>query len=258
MPDAAAPNLQSGPAGHHRLSVRGRLGSLQVGVDANFDAPWTVLFGPSGCGKSTLLRAVAGLTTGLRVAVYRKAGADRWTALQDGDRSTPPEDRQLAYAPQQAALFPHLTVLENVAFASSIRGGTTSSRAMAADALALFDLRALARRLPRELSGGERQRVSLARALAVPDARLVLLDEPFAGLDRALRDTFLPPMQELLLTRHTPVISVTHDVDEVFLLGADVVRLRDGQVIAQGSPNNVLAEEAARMRRALQPDTDAS
>ena len=241
---------------HHRLSVRGRVGALDLHFQASFTAPWTVLFGPSGCGKSTLLRAIAGLTQGLQVE-FARAAARTWTTLEEHRHSMAPEKRQLAYAPQQAVLFPHLTVQENVAFGAGVRKATPATTAGVSEAVALFELEPFANRLPKELSGGERQRVSLARALAVPGVRLALLDEPFAGVDRALRDELLPRIVQWFAARQVPVISVTHDVDEVFLLQAEAIRLRDGRILAQGTPETVLADEAARVLRALPPGITA-
>ena len=252
-PAASASNIAGHSSAHHRLAVRGRLGGLGIDVRAELTQPWTVLFGPSGCGKSTILRAIAGLTTGLTVDLARRSPEGNWTLLDDSRHSLPPERRALAYAPQQALLFPHLTTRQNIAFGAAVRPATQIHSDLQQEAIALFGLDALASRRPHELSGGERQRVSLARALAVPDAKLMLLDEPFAGVDRALRDDLLPRLQAWLAQRRIPVLSVTHDVDEVFVLGAEVIRLREGQVLAQGTPRSVLAEEAARVLRALNP-----
>ncbi len=236
---------------HHQLAVHGRIGTLELNFEADFTAPWTVLFGPSGCGKSTLLRALCGLTAGLQVFFTRTQTNAALAYLQGNGRSIPTEKRELASAPQQAVLFPHLTVRENVAFGEAVRPKREASPNLVEEAMALFDLKRFASRKPRELSGGERQRVSLARALAVPGARLALLDEPFAGVDRALRDELLPRVRQWYADRAIPVLSVTHDVDEVFLLRAEVVRLRDGRAVAQGPPQATLADEAARVLRAL-------
>ena len=248
---------------HHRLSVEGRAGAVSFAFAASFNAPWTVLFGPSGSGKSTLLRALCGLTgdlpNHLRIRLTRRPSPDDlWEELDGPHHTTPPEGRQLGYAPQQAALFPHLSVFENVAFASRVRRKARQrshtdepAHALADEALALLELESYAQRRPHELSGGERQRVSLARALAVPNARLVLLDEPFAGVDRALRDHLLPRIQAWLAHRGTPAISVTHDVDEALLFRAEVIRLHDGRAAAQGPAHLVLAEETNRILRIL-------
>ena len=248
---AWAQPAQALAAPHHRLAVQGRIGLLDLRFETAFHAAWTVLFGPSGCGKSTLLRALCGLTHGLHIDLARTAPGGASTILQDSHRSVPTPKRRLAYAPQQALLFPHLTVRQNVAFAETVRTQPEHLRDLVHEAMSLFDLERFAARLPRELSGGERQRVSLARAAAVPDAALVLLDEPFAGVDRALRDDLLPRLQQWFSARSVPVISVTHDVDEVFLLRADVIRLREGMIVAHGAPEDVLADEAERVLRAL-------
>ncbi len=212
---------------HHRFTVRtgpgGPHGGPGVDTELALSAPWTVLFGPSGSGKSSLLRAVCGLLP----------GADR----------TPPHRRRLAYAPQEPSVFPHLTVRENVEFALRVRG----LAGQVDEVLERFALTPLAGRLPRALSGGELQRVSLARAYAVPDATLMLLDEPFTGVDRAMRERLIA----VLAARGLPVLSVTHDVEEALLLGAAVLRVEAGRITADGPARQVLAAEIARMREVL-------
>ncbi len=195
---------------------------------------------------------MCGLTSKLQVSFERTQpdGAPA-RCLQGEHRSVPTEKRELAYAPQQAVLFPHLTVRENVSFGEAVRPKRGGTPDLVNEAMALFGLDRFAARKPHELSGGERQRVNLARALAVPGARLALLDEPFAGVDRAFRDELLPRVRQWYAARAIPVISVTHDVDEVFLLRAEVVRLRDGRAVAQGSPQATLGDEAERVVRAL-------
>lgn len=238
---------------HHRVSVRGRQGALELDLQAGFSAPWTVFFGPSGGGKTTLLRALCGLTPGLEVKFARFAEGEwrdkgQWKDLAP---SLSPELRQLAFAPQQAALFPHLTVLENITFPRIVRRRAAALSPLSSELLSLFDLHALAARRPQHLSGGERQRVSLARAFAVPDARLLLLDEPFAGLDRTLRDALLPRMRSWLAERRLPVLSVTHDIEEAVLLQAEVIRLENGRNAAQGPAREILANEIAHLLSAL-------
>ncbi len=240
------------PNGHHRLSVKGHAGSLSLAFTADFRAPRTVLFGPSGCGKSTLLRAMCGLPTRLHVDFTR--GTAHGTAplvLDDAHHHRPPEHRQIAYAPQQAILFAHLTVRENIAFAASVRPPAPAGKALIDEAIELFQLPPLLNRLPRALSGGEQQRVALARAYAMPGAQLLLLDEPFTGLDRPLRDTLLPRLQAQLTARGLPTVAVTHDIEEALLWNAEVIRLQDGRNLAQGPAADVLSPEVLRLRQTL-------
>jgi molybdate transport system ATP-binding protein len=212
-------------------------------------APWTILFGPSGSGKSSILRAACGFIHPADVD-FAQSIPSGWNELQTTHHSTPTHRRNLAYAPQGAVLFPHLTVRENIAFATDIRHQSTSQ--LIDEAINLFELAPLANRMPRDLSGGERQRVNLARAFAVPSAHLLLLDEPFTGIGRALRDTLLPRMQQHAAQRGIPVLSVTHDVEEAVLLNAEVIRLEQGRVIDQGPAPQVLANERVRMLAILQ------
>lgn len=274
---------------HHRLRLHAHRGAFALDLLADLNAPWTILFGPSGSGKSTILRALCGLLTGASVSLTRAAEANpvepgspfaSTSALPETElASLPIHQRALAYAPQQALLFPHLTIRDNVLFAAR----TGSPRRVSAEAAPhlqdrqqhhapdrprdlsepdrpqdlseqareLFQLEALWHRYPAQLSGGEQQRVNLARAFARPGARLLLLDEPFTGMDRALRDTILPRLRSALTARNLPVLSVTHDVEEAFLLEAEVLRLEAGKLLAQGSASRVLAGERAELLRTL-------
>jgi ABC-type sulfate/molybdate transport systems ATPase subunit len=223
------------------------LGALHLHVDTSFEHRWSILFGASGSGKSSVLRALCGLLP--------KAGAKLLRGDPPGERNVDltaaaPHRRRIAYAPQQAALFPYLTARGNIGFSSAL--GEANNSELVEEALDLFELRSLAERMPSNLSGGERQRVNLARAFAMPRARLVLLDEPFTGLDLKLRDRLLPGMQRLLAARSLPCISVTHDVDEALLAGAEVFRIDAGRIVAHGPARVVLAEERARLLATLQ------
>jgi molybdate transport system ATP-binding protein len=256
-------NASTNPA-HHRLNIDTHLGPLHLQAQLHLAAPWTVIFGPSGSGKSSILRAACGLLPSNKsrpcfsfchsrresaveaVASIGPDTATEWTTLDD----TPPHRRNLAYAPQGAILFPHLSVRENIAFASSAHHQPNSQ--LIDTAINLFDLTPLANRLPRDLSGGERQRVNLARAFAVPSPHLLLLDEPFTGIGRALRDTLLPRIQQYAAQRGLPVLSVTHDVEEALLLNAEVIRLEAGRIQAQGPAADILAAERTSMLAILQ------
>jgi molybdate transport system ATP-binding protein len=234
---------------HHTLRVDARLGPLQLAAGMKLSAPWTILFGPSGSGKSSILRAACGLIPAAKVHFARAlpGGSEK---LQTHSSSIPTHLRNLGYAPQGSVLFPHLNVRQNVAFATDIR--KSPSPPSTDTALDLFQLAPLAHRLPRDLSGGERQRVNLARAFAVPAPHLILLDEPFTGVDRSLRDLLLPRMQQHALDRGIPVLSVTHDIEEALILHAEVLRIENGVILDQGPAAEVLADERARMLNILQ------
>ncbi|MBS0582474.1 MAG: ATP-binding cassette domain-containing protein [Proteobacteria bacterium] len=187
----------------------------------------TVLFGPSGAGKTQTLYAIAGLTRPERGLIH--VGD---TALFDARRGIdlPPHRRGIGYVFQDYALFPHLNVLQNVAFATS-RGVLLNPRQASSEVYALlarFALGKLASSHPHQLSGGQRQRVALARALAAKP-RLLLLDEPFAALDAPLRARL---REELLAVRaqfDVPMVVITHDPDDVAALGGHVVAMENGR-----------------------------
>ena len=248
MPDATpdtAPPLWH----HHHLTLRAQLGALALSINLDLTSNWTVIFGPSGSGKSTILRAIAGLLPSSE-AILTRTNKDR--IVQDLS-DTPPRDRAIAYAPQQPSLFPHLTVAHNVAFAK--RASRPPTPAPGTDtideAIRLFRLEDLLHRYPRNLSGGQQQLVNLARAFCVPNPQLMLLDEPFAGIDRPLRDAILPELRESLRLRAIPVVSVTHDVEEAFLLNAEVFRIEAGRIRAQGYVSKVLADERLSILNSL-------
>ena len=232
---------------HHFLKLRTTLGALSFDIDLDLTRNWTVIFGPSGSGKSTILRAIAGLLPNTHANLIR----------QNDDRSefdisnTPPRERRIAYAPQQPSLFPHLTVANNVAFAQRASRNASPSQENLNAAIKLFRLEDLLHRYPRNLSGGQQQLVNLARAFCVPNPQLMLLDEPFAGIDRPLRDAILPELRESLRLSGIPVVSVTHDVEEAFLLKAEVFRIETGRIHAQGYVSKVLADERLSILNSL-------
>ena len=206
------------------VAARKALRDFTLDVDVRFEPGVTVLAGPSGAGKSTLLRIVAGL-------VRPDAGH---VAIDGHVASAPAFRRDVAYVFQEYALFPHLDVLDNVAYGLAARGVSRAARRATASAwLERLGLGALARARPRDLSGGERQRVALARAMAWTP-RALLLDEPFAALDDATRAGVRDEVRAALAPLDVPVVLVTHDESDVAAFAAPVVRLERGRVVRPG------------------------
>ncbi len=203
---------------------------IAASLELPLDAPRvTVLFGPSGCGKTTVLRCLAGLERPQSGGI--RFGEERWFDAVAG-LSLPPQRRGAGLLFQDYALFPHLDVAGNVGFGLSGRPAA-ERRARVEAMLARFGLEGLAARRPRELSGGQQQRVALARALA-PDPRLLLLDEPLAALDAALRESLRDELRGLLVAAGIPAIVVTHDRNEALVLGDDLVVMSAGRVLQSG------------------------
>lgn len=188
------------------------------------------LVGPSGCGKSTLLRLVAGLLAA-DAGTIELGGR----VVDDGRRHVPPERRHIGLVFQEHALFPHLTVGDNVAF--GIRKAPNADDRVH-HVLDLVGLSYYRRRYPHELSGGERQRVALARALA-PSPGLMLLDEPFASLDPNLRAQIRADVVRVLRTEGTPAVFVTHDQSEALAIGDRVAVMRAGSILQLDTPEQV-------------------
>lgn len=191
------------------------------------------LVGPSGCGKSTLLRLVAGL-----IAADKGMIELGGRIVDDGHRHVPPERRHIGLVFQEHALFPHLTVGDNVAF--GIRKHADAD-ARSSHVLDLVGLAGHRHRYPHELSGGERQRVALARALA-PRPTLMLLDEPFASLDPNLRAQIRADVVHVLRAEGTPAVFVTHDQSEALAVGDRVAVMRGGSILQLGTPEAVFHE----------------
>ncbi len=189
------------------------------------------LLGPSGCGKSTTLRVIAGVERQTAGAV-RADGA----TLSDAGTHLPPEARGVGLIFQDFALFPHLTVGQNVAF--GLRGPRAEVQARVAELLDRVDLAGYADKPPHMLSGGEQQRVALARALA-PRPRIMLMDEPFSGLDNRLRDGIRDETLQLLKDEGTAVVLVTHEPEEAMRMADQIALMRDGKIVQKGAPYNI-------------------
>lgn len=243
---------------HLSVQMSHRIGALQIGVDFQLTRRWTVLFGPSGSGKSTILRAIAGvfIPNQAKIVSFPSSGPDRsdGSTLVDSHANlfVPAQRRAMPLAPQHPTLFPNLTVLENILY--SQRHSRERLYRDIPSLLSQFHLAHLADKRPADLSGGEAQRVNLARAVGSGGWRLLLLDEPFTGLDAALKESLIAALLELQgEERYGPILSVTHDVAEAFQLKAEIIKIAEGRIVAAGYVEKVLAEERERLLKQLQP-----
>jgi iron(III) transport system ATP-binding protein len=203
-----------------------------VGFDVGSGEHVTLL-GPSGCGKTTTLRAIAGLErpSNGRILIDGKPVYDAETG-----RNLPPEKRGLSMVFQSYAIWPHMTVFDNVAFSFKVRGiPRARTRPAVENALALVDLAGFAERSASELSGGQQQRVALARAIAY-ESKVVLFDEPLSNLDAQLRIAMRNELADLRRRLGFTAIYVTHDQDEAFSLSDRIIVMRAGRIEQQGSP----------------------
>ncbi|KJS42207.1 MAG: ABC transporter ATPase [Roseovarius sp. BRH_c41] len=191
----------------------------------------TCLLGPSGCGKSTTLRMIAG--------VEMQDAGEIWV---DGNLvcntvfRIPPERRHIGLMFQDFALFPHLSVAQNVGFGLS--GDKSAKAVRIGELLERVGLERHLNAYPHELSGGEQQRVALARALA-PRPGIMLMDEPFSGLDNRLRDGIRDETLDILREQDTAVLLVTHEPEEAMRMADEIALMRDGRIVQQGAPYNV-------------------
>ncbi|MBI1778384.1 MAG: ABC transporter ATP-binding protein [Proteobacteria bacterium] len=201
------------------------------------------LLGPSGCGKTTTLRAVAGLESprGGRIVID---GAPVYDAANG--RNVPPEKRGLSMVFQSYAIWPHMTVFDNVAFGFRVRGiGRAEARPAVERALSLVDLAGFSDRPATKLSGGQQQRVALARAIAY-DSKIILLDEPLSNLDAQLRIAMRAELSDLRRRLGFTAIYVTHDQEEAFALSDRIIVMRDGRIEQQGTPGDIYATPKTR------------
>jgi len=197
------------------------------------------LLGPSGCGKTTVLRLIAGFDQ-VSAGVIRIDGQ----AVSQGARMLPPEQRHIGMVFQDYALFPHLTVQDNVGFGLFALERTARAQRVA-EMLELVHLGDAARAYPHELSGGQQQRVALARALA-PRPRLLLLDEPFSNLDVELRERLSLEVREILKHEGTTAILVTHDQHEAFTIADEIGLMHEGKIQQWDTPYNLYHQPRTR------------
>jgi molybdate transport system ATP-binding protein len=220
-------------------------------VDFRADAGFTILFGASGSGKTTILRCIAGLTapdTG-RITIGDRLCFERGGPAKAGPYvqqrvDLPPQQRHVGYVFQQLALFPHLSVEDNIGFA--LFALPASQRTARVRAIAeSFHIATLLRRRPGEISGGERQRTALARAV-VSDPSILLLDEPLSALDHDIQARIMDDLRSWNARRRIPVLYVTHSHREAYALGERILVIDHGRIVTSGSPHEVLDQPQLR------------
>lgn len=226
------------PEAGSRVSLEFDRPGFTLSVELAWSERVLVLFGPSGSGKSTLLECLLGLHPPARAQVHLNG-----RCLDDFKRGVRLriEDRGLGWVPQAPTLFPHLNVSENLAF--GVHRTANEGRSSMARAIEVLELDDLLKRRVDELSGGERSRVSLGRALA-SGPRVLLLDEPLAALDVALRARVLPYLLRVRDEMNLPIVYITHDADEAMLIGERVAVLDRGRLVDTGPPREVLWSRA--------------
>ncbi len=206
------------------------------------DGGFLALLGPSGCGKTTVLRMIAGFEQPTDGSILL---GDR--VLADASEMVAPEHRNMAMVFQSYALWPHMSVADNVGYPLKVRGVTGERRRnKIQEALAAVRLEAYADRRPADLSGGQRQRVALARCL-VTEPDVVLLDEPLANLDRHLRQEMEETFREFHLRSGATMIYVTHDQAEAMALATDVAVMSEGRLLQVASPQEIYARPEGRL-----------
>ncbi len=211
-----------------------RLGPLELDVDVGGGEAPVALIGPNGSGKTTLLRTLAGALQP-ESGFIEIGGVRMFDAAAGVDVA--PEMRRVGYVPQGYGLFPHLTALDNVAFAWIARGESLQQRRQAGlHAMQEMGCAHLAVRPASKLSGGEQQRVALARAL-LSEPRLLLLDEPLAALDAPARRALRLHLAAHLAEKSRPSLVVSHEARDVFALGAEVHVLEQGRIVQSGRPD---------------------
>jgi molybdate transport system ATP-binding protein len=238
-PEAAAATLTGPVSSELEVRIRKRFpnpeGSFNLNVHFRALAGFTILFGASGAGKTTLLDCIAGLTDpdDGRIAV---GGED----LYDSEKkcNIAAWKRRIGYVHQELALFPHLSAEENVAYGLRMLSAA-DRQSRSREILDAFHIEHLRDRRPAQISGGERQRVALARAL-VTDPRALLLDEPLAALDHPTKSPLVGDLRKWNQHHRVPILFVTHNQEEVFALGDEVIVLDAGRIVAQGQPHEVM------------------
>jgi molybdate transport system ATP-binding protein len=214
------------------MNVAKRLGDFTLDVSFESDSRVTGLFGASGAGKTSLVNMIAGLIRPDRGMITVNGEILDDTAARI---HLPPHRRRIGYVFQEARLFPHLNVDQNLDYGRRMNG-LPRDPAQLERVIGLLDIGHLLRRRPAQLSGGERQRVALGRALLIKP-RLLLLDEPLGSLDESRKAEILPYLIRLRDERSVPMVYVSHDPDEMLQLAGNIVMLKRGRVAAFGGPD---------------------
>tara|TARA_R110001599_G_scaffold5266_6_gene26537 strand:+ start:2266 stop:3369 length:1104 start_codon:yes stop_codon:yes gene_type:complete len=222
---------------HLRIKQQ-REGTSSFILDVDLQIPSvgvTALFGSSGSGKTTLLRCISGLEKSSKGQI--SLNGEAW---QTSKSSLPSHKRPIGYVFQDANLFPHLTAQENLQFAMK-RADKNQSVISYSEIIQLMDIESVLSQYPSQLSGGERQRIAIARALLI-QPKLLLMDEPLAALDDALKQEILPYLEQLCQRAKIPIIYVSHSLDEVIRLADYMVVLEKGRVIEEGKTQTLLGK----------------
>lgn len=208
----------------------------QARASFSFGPGITALIGPSGAGKTTLARLLAGLETPLGGTIRVR---EQFLFNRKKSVNVPAAKRGVALVAQETSLFPHLSVADNIGFAPSATEDSILHSAKAMGCQDLFD------RKPEQLSGGEKRRVAIARALASNPA-LIILDEPMTGLDPKARAELLPYFARMAQNKETPVLLISHQLEDLLSVADDAVLMADGQTLTQGSLEQVVQDPAAQ------------
>lgn len=230
----------------HKTHLQRGAPDFALDVSCDVGPGITAIFGPSGSGKSTWLECIAGLQQpdAGRITLNGQTFSDVTAGIH-----LPPARRNLGYVFQNAALFPHMTVRQNVEYGlADLPPGERAATSL--QMLESFHVGHLAEKRPAAISGGERQRVALARALVRrPDC--LLLDEPFSALDHDTKARIMDDLRAWNRERRIPVLLVTHSLEEVFGLAERAILLDAGEIVADGPPGQVLAAQRERLRASL-------
>lgn len=220
-----------------RLCCQIPLADFELSIDATFDARLTSIFGPSGSGKTTLLDAIAGLRA-IGSGEIEIAGKTLFSSARGINLA--PQQRGVGYVPQEAALFPHLSVRSNILFGAARPQPASHAQGLTLEhVIEVLEIGCLLDRPVAKLSGGEAQRVALARAI-LSRPQLLLLDEPLAALDVGLKERILPYLARVRDEFRIPMIYVTHNLTEVLTLADWVLMIQRGRLVTQGAPKDVL------------------